>query len=554
MNQRETLGFNAKITPVRPLNDEMTLCKCYVLALGKNRNYSHISKDAVEAALPTIYNIPVVGHVYVGEDGEYHMGGHDMTIARNEEGKLEFRSLCVPFGVVPEQDNIHYETIIDSYGNEVIYQVADIILWTGRYPDLYKAIYDDDIYFGQSMEINVKAYEPLDDDASYTNIKKFTYSALCLLGKSDDPEYHVEPCFPDSRVEPYHFSVDDSKFNEMMTEFKKELSECFQTINTNKGGKERLTIEVLNSVLAEFGLAKEDLNFEVTEEMTEEELRENLAKAKPQNKEKPVEEEPVIEPEEETKADEVQEDIVDEVPAEEPNEVSQPNVDEEPVEEVETPVENQDQTPSETEKKSPITFASTYLDKILAITTACDGLQKCEDEMCIMYSFTDCDDKYAYLKEYAYDHGTESQRFVRVEYAMNDDKVEFVGEFVTVKNVFLTLEEVEDLERKRAEYDELKKFHDERIESDRIKEYDAIVSEFPDLANNEEFSKLVEDKLSFESAEALREKCFAIRGKTMAVKSAEKPATRIPIDFSKKNSAEPVYGGFFSKYPPRSGK
>lgn len=545
MNQRETLGFNAKITPVRPLNDEMTLCKCYVLALGKNRNYSHISKEAVDAALPTIYNIPVVGHVYVGEDGEYHMGGHDMTIGRDEDGKLEFKSLCVPFGVVPEQRNIHYETIIDSYGNEVIYQVADIILWTGRYPDLYKAIYDDDIYFGQSMEINVKAYEPLEDDVSYTNIKTFTYSALCLLGKSDDAEYHVEPCFPDSRVEPYHFSADDSKFNELMKEFKKELSECFQAINTNKGGKERLTIEVLNSVLAEFGLAKEDLNFEVTEDMTEEELRENLAKAKPQKKEveEPVvEEEPVIKPEEETKADEVQEDNKDEVPAEEPAEVE------------ETPTENQDQTPSETEKKSPVTFASTYLDKVNALVIACENLHKCEEEMCIQYWFIDCDDKYAYLREFAYDHGTESTRYVRAEYKLEEEKAEFVGDFVTVKSVFLTLEEADELEKKRAEYDELKQFHDERIESDRIKEYDAIVSEFPDLANNEEFSKLVEDKLSFESAEVLREKCYAIRGKTMAVKTAEKPTAKIPIDFSKKDFKPDVYGGFFSIYPPKSGK
>ena len=78
--KRESVKFNAKITPVKPLNDEMTLCKCYVMAVGKNRNYSCISKEAVEDALPTIYNIPVVGHMYVGEDGEYHMGGHDLKL------------------------------------------------------------------------------------------------------------------------------------------------------------------------------------------------------------------------------------------------------------------------------------------------------------------------------------------------------------------------------------------------------------------------------------------------------------------------------------------
>lgn len=533
MNKRETFNFNAKITPVKPLNDELTLCKCYVLALGKNRNYSHISKEAVETALPTIYNIPVVGHVYIGEDDEYHMGGHDMTIGRDENNKLEFKSLCVPFGVVPKQEDIHYETIIDSYGNEVIYQVADIILWTGRYPDLHKAIYNEDIYFGQSMEINVKAYEPLDEDARYTNIKDFSYSALCLLGKSDDPEYHVEPCFPDSRVEPYHFSMDDLKFNELMEEFKKELSECFQTINNNKGGEERLAIEVLNSVLIEFGLKKEDLNFELTDDMTEKELREKISEIGSCEQKQP---------------DEPKDEIVG---TEESLSETSATIDETK----EAIVENQDRIQTETENKtfSAIDTSMTYLDKLSALQDACTRLDRYDEELCIRYWLCDCDDNYAYLQEFMHENGETKQRFCRVKYEFEDGNAEFVGEFETVISTYLTIEEVEDVERKRAEYDKLKQFHDERIESDRIKEYDAIVSEFPDLTNNEEFSLLVENKMSFESAEALREKCFAIRGKTMAVTPAEKPKTKLPIDFSKKGEPE-VYGGFFSKYPPKRGK
>ena len=38
MTKRYTVEFNAKVTPVKPLNDEFTLCKCYVMALDKNRN------------------------------------------------------------------------------------------------------------------------------------------------------------------------------------------------------------------------------------------------------------------------------------------------------------------------------------------------------------------------------------------------------------------------------------------------------------------------------------------------------------------------------------
>lgn len=541
MNRREILGYSAKITPVKPLNDEMTLCKCYVLALGKNRNYSHISDEATQKALPTIYNIPVVGHVYVGEDGEYHMGGHDMTIARDEDNKYVFKSMCVPFGVVPENNDIHYETFIDSMGNEATYLVSNVVLWTGRYPDLCKAIYNDDIYFGQSMEINVKAYETLKDDEKYIDIKEYSFSALCLLGKSDDSEYHVEPCFPDSRVEPYHFSLDNSKFNELMQEFKQEFSECFHAINTNKGGEEKLTIEVYDSVLAEFGLKVEDLSFEITENMTEEELRGKLVEFN----EKEVEEISKEEPQAENVLEETEKD--EPKPADEKSEKENDEEHKDGKEEFSVE-DNQDQTQSEAVK-----FSQTYIEKQHALSLACSTISECNEDNCIHYWLCDFDDKYAYLEETKFGRTTDTeQRYCRVEYVINEDnKATFVGEYVAVVLKFLTLEEIEKVDKERAEYEELKQFRAERLEADRINEYDAVVSEFSDLTGIEEFSQLVEDKMSFETAEALREKCFAIRGKTMSVKLDKKPENKMPIDFSK---TEEPYGGFFSKYPPKSGK
>lgn len=536
MNQREILNFNAQITPVKPLNDEMTLCKCYVLALGKNRNYSHISREAVEAALPTIYNIPVIGHMYVDDNGEYHMGGHDMTLARDEDGQLKFQSLCVPFGTVPNPNNIHYEEIVDSNGNKNTYQVADVILWTGRYPDLYKAIYDDDIYFGQSMEIDVKAYEPLNDDRRYTDIKSFSYSALCLLGKSDDKEFHVEPCFPESRVEPYQFALDNSKFKELMKEFKAELSECFQAIETKKGGDKRLTIEVCNSVLAEFGLSNEDLDFEVTEEMTEEELKNKLSKIKAPSDEEQVEapaEEPVKETEEvESEESEV---VNDETNSEQFELLDNEN-------DQETPVETQEET---FETRESLTYQQIWE----ALSIALDSKSTHDEGQDVYYLLNDCDDEFVYFTEVRYTESAIDKSNYRAHYVVNDGKAVLSGEFEKVVLKWLTKEEVAELENQKAEYEELKSFREERLEDDRIKEYDAVLSEFSDLTINEEYLKVVEDKMSFATAEALREKCYAIRGKTLVVSATKKPEMKIPVEFSQ-TPAEP-YGGFFSKYPPK---
>ena len=55
------IAFKAKIKPVKPINEQFTLCKCFVMAIGKNVNKTIISKESVDDALPTLFNIPVVG-------------------------------------------------------------------------------------------------------------------------------------------------------------------------------------------------------------------------------------------------------------------------------------------------------------------------------------------------------------------------------------------------------------------------------------------------------------------------------------------------------------
>lgn len=579
MKQTNKVMFNAKIVPVKPLNEEFTLCKCYVLALGKNRNRSYIGEQAVQDALPTIYNIPVVGHLYVDDNGEYHMGGHDMVLTRDENNKLMFKSICIPVGTVPYQEDIHYEEIIDSKGNKSLYQVADVILWTGRCPDLYKAIYNDEVWFGQSMEINVKESKSFAEDGNYEEITKFSYSALCLLGKSDDKDFHVEPCFPDARVEPYQFSIDNDEFINLMNEFKSKLTDCFQAIKTNKGGETKLTIEVCNSVLEEYSLSKEDLNFEITEEMTEEEFRAKLDQFVEESKTEETPEEPATETETEKSEDvEPEAESTEETPAEETSteetpeettdkqeefEEEKPEVEDEESDEEETDDEEStdesetDEAEESEDKVLKEDFAcnpSTYEEKADALYKAVRNLNVFKEMGCVYHCFMDFDDKYVYIN-----------RYIELEDKSYDDKVRTTYQFVngetilgetfeTVVHKWLTETEAEEIERQRSEYEELKQFYLTRIEEDRMNEYDAVLSEFSDLVGIEEFSTVLENKKGFESAEALKEKCFAIRGKSVVVTSTKKPDTKVRINYSEKSTDDAVYGGLFIKYPPRGKK
>jgi len=223
-----TINFTAKIKPIKPINEEFTLCKCYILALGKNRNKTIISEAAVQDALPTLYNIPVVGHVFEDNEGNQRLGGHDMKLEKDADGKYKFKVLTVPFGTVPENNEIAYEQVSESNGETKSYLTCNIILWTCRYPELKETVYSEDVWFGQSMEIKAKeiARGKTDADKNFVRITKFTFSGLCLLGKSDDANYHYEPCFPKAQVEPVEFEQ-DFNFALAFEEMKEQLALCY---------------------------------------------------------------------------------------------------------------------------------------------------------------------------------------------------------------------------------------------------------------------------------------------------------------------------------------
>ena len=110
---QKAVQFFTKFEVIKPLNQDFTLCKCRVMALGKNRNYSHFSKESVDEALPTLANIPVVAHVYADSEGRLRLGGHDCELV-SEDGTYKFKPTTIPWGVVPESHNAHYEEVVDD--------------------------------------------------------------------------------------------------------------------------------------------------------------------------------------------------------------------------------------------------------------------------------------------------------------------------------------------------------------------------------------------------------------------------------------------------------
>jgi outer membrane murein-binding lipoprotein Lpp len=249
------MKFEIKIDNIEKVNPLFSKCKIYALYTDLNRNNSFISEQAVNESLGSIYNTPIVGE-YIEESDNF--GGHGGKVEITD-GEIKYVQTTKPYGVIPESAKIYWEDIKESNGKVNKYLVIeDAYLWTSRYPEVEMLIGQK---FGQSMEIEVL-------DAEFTtvnnkkvwNIKKFLFSAFCILGinKESDPDGHVEPCFESASIVAYSLDNDEFKkqFYQMIKELKFSLEKEKIEKQDNKGG---VDVEQLQELLKKYNLTLEDL-------------------------------------------------------------------------------------------------------------------------------------------------------------------------------------------------------------------------------------------------------------------------------------------------------
>jgi hypothetical protein len=233
---KKLLDFNASISDVKKVNPLFSTCRVRVMYTGENRNMSTIDKGAVEKALPTIYNIPIVGEFSEeNKDFKGHGGAIDLS-------DYKFIHTTKPFGVVPESATYEWVPVKGADGTVHEYlEIDNCYLWTGRYEEAESIIQNGK---GQSMEIEVNDGKWDDKKQSFV-INDFTFSALCILG--DD----VEPCFEGANITAYSLDKDTFRreFSMMMNELKSSLSQ----------NKEVNDMEKLKELLEQYSIKMEDV-------------------------------------------------------------------------------------------------------------------------------------------------------------------------------------------------------------------------------------------------------------------------------------------------------
>ena len=481
----------ARIKPIEKVNDEFALCKVYVQSVGKNRNYSYMSKENIQKALPTLNYAPVVGHLIPKYDDNgnvvgHYMGSHDYEITP----EMELKAITVPYGVVIE-NSFEFETV-NEFNKDEEYLTCRCYLWLGRYPELADAIYDENTWFNQSMEVSVDEFRPLEDDSNYTELLSWNYSAICLLGLSDNPSENTTPCFISAQVHPVNYSLDKAEFAKTMDDLKEKLN-----IALKEGGKSDLKFneDARDAILTEFKITIEDIDFEITEDMTEEDFR------------KAVEEK----------------------------------------------FRSGAKAKDAPEKKS--SFSATYEQKREALQNALDPIITRDDNGEVVSSVSfytmDFDDEYVYVCKYTYTDSDRQEEYGRFKYSFDEATAVATlnGDFEKMIIKWLTLTENQQVEDSRKEFESLKEFKRIRLEEDHKLAVDEVLSDFEDIAETDEYKALSESVYSIQDLDEIKTKCYAIRGKYSPVKSEKKEFSKknIKVEFEHTQNSTNRYGDLFSK-------
>jgi hypothetical protein len=245
------------------LSETVSKVKVLIMYCGVNRNGSYMSKEAVEKAIPSLYGCPIVGD-YKQENFTDH--GGKITI---DSTGIKYEETTKPYGFVDLDDkfaNVRWEEVEDADGNTKNYLVCDAYLWRKRYPEL-DIVFENGAW--QSMELNVNEYKSKDD--GYVDLTDFTFDALCILGKSDNADENVEPCFEEASIHSYSLKKDEFKaeFSAMMQEIRASITEEVVEVVEEDVVEETVEESVIEeSVVEEFEVIEDKV--ESTEEIASE--------------------------------------------------------------------------------------------------------------------------------------------------------------------------------------------------------------------------------------------------------------------------------------------
>jgi len=481
-----------KVREYSNADTRFTKVKIKMMHLGLNLNNSVFEKEVVDEALPTLANTPILAYVEKNSDGEDDFSDHREELSI-DNGVLKVTYKCIPFGVIGESCSPRYEIYTAEDGVERTYLVVDGLIWNKiEHADIFSR----DIIKDASMELS-NNYSGKFDEEDHFVFTKIEFDGICALGNN------VEPAMKGANIE-VNFALSEiqtklEQFNACVTE------KTPATDYSKKGEYDILDNKKIEDILKEFSTKKEDINFEITDSMTESDLRDKLKSFN----------------------------------------------------------ESTNKTKEENIPKIFTNF-STYNEKRELLRSVLKREEKRDEdgnlESYLGFWIADFDDSYVYVEKEEYNGEEWSYEKGRFGYSITNNVISITSEFEKMLVKWLTMEEYAAIEKMRSsyevyeankvEFERMQKFEKDSLKNQRDSDLKTLYEKFDEkLANCEEYSTLKnsDKELSIDDIET---KCFALIGKISTSFSAEKKTDVVKLDFEvSEKDTDDGYGGILaSKY------
>lgn len=242
---------------------KLKLKNCHI---DTNRNGSHISKDNMEKAMPTLKYRPILAYIHELPDGTKDFYAHNIQIEEDEDGDTQVVYLEKQVGCfTAENPWLEYDEKMDK-----TYVMAYAVI-----PEEYTEAADiirrkNGTKVSTELVINELSYNAKE---KYLDLTDFYFGATTLLGK-DDEGREISEGMLGARADITDFCHKEPVFDyqeklvEMLDKLNNTLSN-FNKNNTEEGVRGEMNH--FDELLEKYGFAKEDLNFDY-ENMSDEEL------------------------------------------------------------------------------------------------------------------------------------------------------------------------------------------------------------------------------------------------------------------------------------------
>ena len=553
VEQNKSVNFSSKengnpIVVSMPANFEisendmpgMLKLKLKVCHIDTNRNGSHISKENMEKAMPTLKYRPILAYIHQLDDGTYDFYAHNMEIVEDENGEEKINYIEKQVGCFTtddpylEYDKDNDKTYVNAYAviPEEYTEAANIIRRKNGTKVSCELVID---------ELSYNAKE------KYLDLTSFYFGGCTLLG-CDENGNEIGEGMLGSRADIADFCHKKPVFDyqekliEMLDKLNNTLSN-FNKNNTEEGVREEMNH--FEELLEKYGFAVDELDFDY-ENMSDEELDSAFEDFKCRKK-KCEEEDSDVDGSEEGNSEESgsEEGTSEEGSSEEENPKDGNDDEEEPEDGADTGDES---------KKNSENFVKNFKVEISH-----------EDIRYALYNliaeYEESDNEwygiYAVYDDYFVMQGWCNGKFYKQGYSIDGENVSLDGERTELFQMLLTESEKLAVDKLRgdyaeleAKYNELKTFKDNYDASEIKAKKDSIFADeaYNDIRESDDFKALMNDAENY-SVEEIQNKCdllFAANEKKVKFAANKNKPHSISFNFSKKEDKKAsAYGNLF---------